>query len=369
MQQRRRTKRQIFISNFVWLITSLALGLFVWIVAVTGDGQERRFTAIPIQVEHDEGLVIVDQQTRTTRVTVRAPQDVLGLLTAEDIVVRADLTGEGSGTHTVELEPVVSRSLVLADTQPRQITIVLEELLAQQVPITANITEPPPLNFENSQPTFSEAQVLASGPASRVQLVAAARAVFDLTGRRESLEAQVRLSPVDIDGNLVEGVTLEPQTVTALIEIRRRDGLEEVTVSPDIAINTLPNGYVISSILYDPSTVFIIGSPEALESTPNTLFTETIDLTNRRDDFEIEVPVILPGAGPDLSLVGGDTIRVSVRIDAQTTNIQLDHIRVAIVGLNDDLEADLSPEEVNALITGPLSSAFRSDERKHSCHR
>ena len=353
IQQKHKTGRQILISNLLWLVGSLALAFFVWVIAVTQDGQERRFTAIPIQVEYPDGMVIVDQQTRTTRVSVRAPQDVLSLLTSEDIVVRANLTDLGPGTHTVELDVVVSRSLTIADTQPRQITVVMEPLTSQQVPIVGEVTELPPLNFENSAPVFSEGQILASGPVSQVEKVVAARAIINLSGQREPLESTVRVSPIDIDGNTIENVELAPQTVGVRVDIRRRDGLEEVSVSPDIAIHTLPSGYVISSILYDPSSVFVIGSPEDLENMPNTFFTETIDLTDRTDDFEVEVPVILPGSRPSLSLIGEEAVQVSVRIDAQTTNIQLDGVSVVILGLAENLEAEISPSEVNALITGP----------------
>jgi YbbR domain-containing protein len=341
------------ITNLFWLFASLSLAFFVWVIAVTSDAQERRFTSIPIQVEMDDELVIVDQQTRVARVTVRAPQDVLGLLTNEDIVVRADLRGLGPGIHTVPLETIVSRRLAVADTQPQQITIEVEALLSQQVPVVANVVEPVPLNFESSPPVFTESQAMVSGPASLVQRVVAAEAEFDLSNQRETLDTTVRVVPVDVDGDTVLGVTIEPQTVGAVIEIRRRDGLEEVTVSPDIAVNSLPEGYVITSILYEPSTVFVIGSPEELEDIPNTLFTAEIDLTDRTDDFEGEVPVLLPEGLESLSFAGERLVSVSIVIDAQTTNLQLENVPVLAVGLASGQEVAFSPETVSALVTGP----------------
>ena len=353
IRQTQRSTRGPVLTNLFWLFASISLAFFVWVIAVTSDAQERRFTSIPIQVELDDDLVIVDQQTRLARVTVRAPQDVLGLLTNEDIVVRADLRGLGPGTHTVALDTIISRRLALADTQPQQITIEVEALLAQQVPVIANVTEPAPLNFESSPPVFSESQVMVSGPSSLVQQVVAAEAEFDLSNQRETVDTIIRVAPVDVDGNNVLGVTIEPQTVGALIEIRRRDGLEEVTVSPDIAVNTLPPGYVITSILYEPSTVFVIGSQEDLGNIPSTLFTEEIDLTDRTQDFEVEVSVLLPEQLPSLSFADERPIRVSIVIDAQTTNLQLENVPVLVVGLLPDHEVRLAPDVVSALVTGP----------------
>jgi len=353
MQRRPNNRRQVLLSNAIWLLASLLLSSFVWIIAVTEDAQERRFTTLGVQVEFDDGLIITDQPTRNVRVTVRAPQDVLGLLTSEDIVVQADFTGLGPGTHTVELDTDISRRLALADTQPRQITVTFEEQLAQQVNVTFEITDPPPLDFDNGVPAFGESQVMVSGPRSEVQEVVAAVASFDLSDQQDTLEQLVRLTPVDVDGNVVDGVTLNPQNVTATIEMRRRDDVIRVSVSPDINFGTLQDGYVISGpILYDPPTVFVYGSPEDLAQIPSTLETEQIDLTDRLDDFEVNVPIILPEDLSSLRVNDEQSINVSLIIDAQITNRQLDDIPIVITGLNNGLTAEFAPTEASAVITG-----------------
>jgi len=353
MQRRPNNRRQVLLSNAIWLLASLLLSSFVWIIAVTEDAQERRFTTLGVQVEFDDGLIITDQPTRNVRVTVRAPQDVLGLLTSEDIVVQADFTGLGPGTHTVELDTDISRRLALADTQPRQITVTFEELLAQQVNVAFEITDPPPLDFDNGVPVFGESQVMVSGPRSEVQEVVAAVASFDLSDQQDTLEQLVRLTPVDVDGNVVDGVTLNPQNVTATIEMRRRDDVIRVSVSPDINFGTLQDGYVISGpILYDPPTVFVYGSPEDLAQIPSTLETEQIDLTDRLDDFEVNVPIILPEDLSSLRVNDEQSINVSLIIDAQITNRQLDDIPIVITGLNNGLTAEFAPTEASAVITG-----------------
>ena len=353
MQRRPNNRRQVLLSNAIWLLASLLLSSFVWIIAVTEDAQERRFTTLGVQVEFDDGLIITDQPTRNVRVTVRAPQDVLGLLTSEDIVVQADFTGLGPGTHTVELDTDISRRLALADTQPRQITVTFEEQLAQQVNVTFEITDPPPLDFDNGVPVFGESQVMVSGPRSEVQEVVAAVASFDLSDQQDTLEQLVRLTPVDVDGNVVDGVTLNPQNVTATIEMRRRDDVIRVSVSPDINFGTLQDGYVISGpILYDPPTVFVYGSPEDLAQIPSTLETEQIDLTDRLDDFEVNVPIILPEDLSSLRVNDEQSINVSLIIDAQITNRQLDDIPIVITGLNNGLTAEFAPTEASAVITG-----------------
>jgi len=357
MQRGGSNRRKTLTRNAIWFLASLLLSSFVWIIAITQDAQEQGFSPIPVQVDFDEGLIITDQPTRTVRVNVRAPQDVLGLLTNDDIVIEADFRGLGPGTHTVELEPIVSRRLAIADTQPRQITITLEELLAQQVNVGFEITDPPPLDFENGAPEFSESQVMVSGPRSAVQQVVAAVAEFDLSERQETFDQLVRLTPVDVEGNAVDDVTLNPQNVTASVEMRRRDDVIRVSVSPDINFATLQDGYVISGpILYNPPTVFVYGSPEDLAQLPSTLETERIDLTGRLDDFEVNVPVILPEELASLRVNDDQSINVSLIIDAQITNLQVDDVPIIVTGLAQNLMAEFTPQTASVVITGAQST-------------
>ena len=343
-------------NNLIWLAASLALAALVWIIAATQADPigERRFPQIPVQMNPDPGLVMMDRAARTVRVTVRAQQSVLNLLTAEDIVVRADLGGLGPGTHTVELEADVARRATI-DTQPRQIGVVLEALQSQQVMVDPIILNEPPVNYTRSQPVLGQSQVMVSGPASQVQQVVAARAPINLADRRDSLETEVRLLPVDAEGGVVSDVTLDPQMVGVSVAISRRDDVREVTVSPNIDTTTLPDGYVISSIGYAPQTVLVMtgSGTDSGARVPNTLLTERIDLTGRTDDFEITVPVVFPPGEPELPLLGDQVVTVLISITAQASTEQFEQIEVEVIGLEDGLTAQIVPDQVSALVTGP----------------
>lgn len=343
-------------NNLIWLAASLALAGLVWIIAATQADPigERRFQQIPVQMNPDSGLVMMDRATRHVRVTVRAQQSVLGLLTAEDIVVRADLSGLGPGTHTVELDAEVARRATV-DTQPRQIGVVLEAMQSQQVLVDPIILNEPPVNYTRSQPVLSQSQVMISGPASQVQKVVAARAPISLADRRDSLETEVRLMPVDVEGSVVSDVVLDPQTIGVSVAISRRDDVREVTVSPSIDTGTLPDGYVISSIGYAPQTVLVMtgSGPDSGMRIPTTLLTETIDLTGRTGDFEITVPVVFPTGERQLPLLGDQVVTVFISITAQASTQQFEQIPVSVIGLQDGLTAQIVPDMVSALVTGP----------------
>jgi YbbR domain-containing protein len=345
---------RIVLENFFWFLVSLALAFMVWVIAIaqTDPIQERLFTQIPVLIsDPDSGLLITNNPTSTVRISVRAQQSVLDSLTKDDFTVRASLSGLGEGTHVVELTAQSTRRAVV-DPQPTQITVVLERVEARKVPVTTLITKELAVEYEIvDQPTFDENQVEVSGPASKVGQVVAAQANLDLSQQRNPLEQEVRLIPVDTTGATVEGVTITPQSVMVSVNIRQRADIRQVSVRPQILFDTLPEGYSLSSINYSPQTILISGSQADLANLPNTLDTEPIDLTDRTSDFEVTVSVKLPAG--DLLVIGGQTISVSVGMTAPITNRQFDSVPVTVIGLNVEHTAQIAPDTVTVVITGP----------------
>jgi YbbR domain-containing protein len=345
------------LENVMWFAGSLVLAFFVWVIATSEADpiQERRFPNVPVQITVDDGLLITNDPRNTATVTVRAQQSVLNLLTVDDIVVQADLSGHEAGTDVIELQARIApgRPARVVDTSPRQLTVTLEMIAQRFIPLRAAVESEPPPGFRYDPPVFDvpQNQVLVSGAASKVELAVAAQAELDLNDQRNPLETDVALTVVDVNGDPVTDVTIEPPIVHVQVNIQRRNDVREVSVSPNILVDTLPTGYVLTSISYNPQVILVSGSPEQMRDIPDTLATAPIDLTNRTDDFEITVPVDLPQEG--FLLVGNQNITVSVEIEARTANRQFDGIPVEITGLSEGYTAQIAPDEVTVLVTGP----------------
>ena len=346
----------VLLNNLFWFVASFVLAIVVWVVATAQAdpiSEERFNTRIPIRVELADGMTVVDQETDMVWVTVRAQQSVQQNLTAEDIIVRADLRDYGPGTYTVELDPELARR-GQADTQPRQITVSIENIQRQQVPVTGIVPESNdvPINFTRQEPVFSETQVTVSGVASRVQQVVEARAQFDLSDQRDTFQGDVRLYPINADGEVVTEVTVEPQFVEAMVEIRRNEGVTILTVVPRFNPDSLPEGYTLGTISYEPQTVFVQATSEELEGVAS-LRTTSIDLRGRTEDFEITVPVVLP-QGVDAPILSNQNITVFVEIQTQIVTRQFENISIEYRGLDgDNLQVDTALEFAVVLVNGP----------------
>lgn len=356
--QKPARRQQAFLDNLIWFAGCFVLAFFVWMIATLQSDpiqQQRYAERITVRMTPDTGMLVTSPAStnRSASVVIRAPTSVLNLLTKDEIEVWADLSGLGPGEHVVDLQYQLLRPQAsIVDISPTRMRVILEEAAQRQVSLRALITNDPPLGYAHDDPVFDVNlnQVLVSGPASKVNEVVAAQVEIDLRNQRNPYEIDSRLTPVDADGVAVTDVTLDPQIVHIRVNIRRRDDVREVTVRPNI-IGTPPNGYVLSTLSYEPQTVLVSGSPAQLANLPQTLSTDVIDLSNRTSSFSIDVPVILLDS--DLLLISGQNVTVTVEISPLAGSRQFDGINVELLGLPNGYSTSLAPAQVSVLITGP----------------
>lgn len=349
------SRRKAIIENIQWLAGAAIVAVIIWLLAVTAQNPVVEWRLRPssaIRLEPDAGMIIVNEEvlSRTALVTLRGPSSIQELATPDDVVVYGNLAGLPPGTYTVPLQAEVALNAVVEAVSPAQLTVVLEVQAAQFVPVRETIVQPPPADVQIGSISFDVLQAEVSGPQSRVQQVVAAVAPLDLTNQRASFQTDVRLIPVDVDGDEVEDVTVTPPSAHATVTISQRDNVREFNVRPQLE-GSLPEGYFIASLTYSPTTVYLSGPSETLQTLPSTVFTSPIDLSNQRANFEVVVPIELTSDA--VVPVSQSNITVSVGVAAQTGNEQLDDVPVELVGRRDGLVYTVDPEQVTLVITGP----------------
>jgi YbbR domain-containing protein len=352
--QQRPAWQQVFFRNVAWFLLSLVLAVLVWVTAVSQSNpfDERRMTGIPLRVNQAPGLVVVNEANLPQIVTVQliGQRSEVTLLAPDDVVVTADLTRLGPGTHTVQLQGTAARGVRVNTIIPSQITVELEVIASQLVEVRPRIVNPPPPDTEADDPQLDVLQVEVSGPQSRVQQVSVAEVVIDLQDQRATYEDDVRPVPVDAEGNPVTDVTVSPQVVHVTVPISESETVREVNVNPRTEGDP-PEGYFLRGIDYDPQTVYVSVPPGSSSVIPQTLPTVPIDITGRTGDFQETVPLDLTGL--DVIPISESNITVTVLIEAQTATRQLEGVPVEQVGGNQSFQYRLEPSEVTLIITAP----------------
>lgn len=350
--------RSTVINNLLWFLGCLVLAFIVWMFAVTQSDPFEQFRLperVPIRITPDEGLIVTNASdiSTTAAIQLRAQRSVRESLAPDDVLVWVDLSGLGPGEHTVPLQyrVVPERNAFVTSITPRQLTIRLELEQSKLVPVRDVVTSEPALAYTLNAIEFDARQVTVTGPESRVSQVVEVQVPLDLAGMRVAFEDDVRPIAVDVDGNTVSGVTLEPAVVHVTVDIQPRADVREIRVQPNV-VGELPEGYVLTGFFeYDPNVVVVSGPTEVLNDLPGTFFTAPIDLSERRSSFEVSVPVELPD--PRLVVITGGVINVEVGVQAQTTTHQYDRVAVNVIGQRAGLNYELATTEVTVLITGP----------------
>jgi len=340
-------------SYLLRFIAAWFLALLIWVLAVnqTNPVTVRIFNNIAVQYEVDEGFSLGSPPLSVARVLVRAQQSVINLISSEDVIVRADFRRRAEGTHTVPLQVIINRAGALGDSQPTQVTANLQAIISQQKPIELVALGDVPADYDYDPLRAEALQAQVIGPSERVNQVALVRGEIDLRERRDPFEANVTLLALDANGKRINDVKVDPETTRVQVNVVARDDVRQVAVRPNIQLQTLSAGYVLSSFSYAPQFVYLSGAPSALSALGSTVETQPISLAGRRDSYETSVGLILP---PDILVLGETrTIQLSIGIEAQIATRQFDNIPLSLVGLGRGLRAEVSPERISVVLTGP----------------
>jgi YbbR domain-containing protein len=350
---------QFVLRNLGWMSASIFLALVVWVAANMSNNpvEQRRMSQVPITILLPEGYVLSRPPSVTTaQATIRAQKSEWDLLTADDVLVTADLRDSNKpGDYRVELTARVAspRHGKVVALRPSTLTLTLDLEIEQRVPIRVDVVKEPPLGYEYpADIPCSQTETTVRGSAEKVQPVTAAEVRINLSDERNPVtNRRFDLIPVNELGNTVKDVALDPASVTCSIDIRAREDVIQVRVLADIAGDP-PPGYIFEGYVVDPESVGVTGNRSAISELSGLVRTMPVSLTNQTKTFSTDVPVSLPDG---VSLVPeNQLIHVTVTISAVRSSRQFQEVPVEITGLDPTLyRATLLPNAVTVVVVGP----------------
>jgi len=349
---------RLFAKNVRTFLLALALGVSVWVSAVSAaDPNEVRAFPRPIPLEvvgQDPSLVLTSEIPSGVEVTLRAPRSVWEVLTARDNAIRAilDLSGLSSGEHTQEIQLMISErpyQLILAN--PTVVTVNLESFSTQTFPLVLSLSGQPAAGYQAGDATMDLSKVAISGPESIVKQASRARVVVSLDGVRESIDESLPIQVVDKEDVALQGVTINPESVRVNIPISQQFGFRDVAVKVTVQ-GQQAAGYRIERISVFPPVVTVFANdPELVNELPGVVETLPLDLQDRDEDISTRLSLNLP---ENITLIGSQTVQVQVSISPIQTSVTLLNQPINVVGLSEGLAAQVFPQAVDVIISGPV---------------
>jgi YbbR domain-containing protein len=345
-------------------VLAFILALAVWISAVTAADPtvENTFPrAVPLQVVgQDPSLLLTSDIPDSVVVRLSAPNSVWTQLSDQQMPLQAvvDLSGLDAGTHEVDVEVSIEmRPVVITNYTPDTVTVILEAIASQSFPIRLVQTGQLSVGFQAETPALSQRTATVTGPESLVAQVVEVQALLSLERAQENIDELVDLVALDENGNPVNGVTISPSQVNVSMGVFQRGGYRNVVVKVSIS-GQVASGYRVTNIsVFPPAVTVFSENPQSVLDLPGYVETIPLDLSGARDDLDVNLPLDLP---PGVTIVGQDgaeqaqLVEVQVSIAAIEGSLTLEGKQVEVVGLEEGLRAEVSPETVVVIISGPL---------------
>jgi YbbR domain-containing protein len=345
-------------KNIRTFLLALVLGISVWVSAVSAaDPNEVQPYPKPIPLQivgQDPSLVITSDLPSTVEVSLRAPRSVWEVLNSRDNSVRAvlDLTGLSAGKHTVNVQvnvDVPPYQIILVN--PTSVTVDLEPIDTKTFPLVLSLTGQPAAGYQAGDASMDMTQVVVSGPKPILQQVAQTRVIVNLDGIRDSIDESRQIQVVDKQNKALKGLTINPESVRVTIPISQQGGFRDVAVKVIVEGQQAP-GYRIENISVFPPVVTVFAeNPELVNNLPGVVETQPLDLKDRREDVSTRLALDLPD---NITIVGSKTVQVQVSISPIQTSLTLSNQPIDIIGLSEGLHAQVFPQSVDVIISGPV---------------
>ncbi len=342
------------LSQLFSLAMVLALAIVIWGVATIEDNPSHEAIypdPLPIELTNRaEGLVIHQKTADTVKLKLRAPQASWDQLQPASFSITADLQSLDAGLHQVPLQVRVTDPRVrVLSIEPQSIGVRLERLKTREFDVSSDVLDAAPLGYTFKQPVVTPAKVKVSGPATLVDQIAQVSADLYLRGAKAPVEREVSVQLHDAQDNPVTGVTVTPTNVVVRVQVEQRVGYKDVSIKAMLKGSVAP-GYWISNILVAPSTATIVGSPEVLAKVPGFIETLPIDVNSATAEVTKRATLSLP-EGVSVLNNEGVTVQVSVTpiMGGQTVRR-----KVVLQGLTRGLNANVSPDSIEVILSGPL---------------
>jgi YbbR domain-containing protein len=230
------------------------------------------------------------------------------------------------------------------------VSITLDSIASKNFPVNLVVQGNPPVGYQAQTPLLSPANVTVIGPSTVLSRVAEVRVAVDVTNANQTIVREQTPVLLDNENQAVEGLTVKPESVNITQPITLLGGYRYVIVRA-ISTGQVASGYRLTNIFVSPVGVVVFSSdPTLVNDLPGYVETQSIDLTNKEDDFETLVDLNLP---PGISVVGDPKVLVQVSIATIETSLAIS-LPVEVIGLPPGLAAKVSPATMDIILSGPV---------------
>ncbi len=335
-------------------ILSLVLAVFIWLAATEAqDPVGGQFLLVNVDfVGQPEGSILVQPQRQSVQIRVEGPESDLRQISPANFDAFVDLSQVPFG----EIVPVPIRvssgasNVEFTLAIPEQVDVLLEKQISREIPLNLDLRGSVARGHNQGDPLIEPATITVSGSESRVREIDLALATIFLNSARETVVGTHRPVFYDAQGRVAStvGMEISADEVQVTIPVEQSAGFADKLISVEWE-GEPASGYRLLNVNVEPPSVLVEGQPEVVNALTR-LQTEPIDITGLTESFAQQVLLDLP---PGISLDQDQEIFVSIGIEP-ILSTDTRRRGVEVLGLSEELEAILDPDQVRVILYGPL---------------
>ena len=349
-----------FLKDIPLIILCIFLAFFIWIFAtMTSDPTEEGRFSQTITIETvglPENCMTTSGLPSSVSVNLRAPNSVWRRISMERVQGKAiiDVTGLEPGTHQIPVSVQIGISPVqIISVTPNVATVTIEEFETREFPIVVEETGEIPTAFRADAPVLSQESVEISGTVTQLDKISKVAVLLERDNNTETIEETLPIYAYTEEGRIVKDVTITPDKVKVTEEIRMRGGYRILSVKLSVK-GEISAGYRVDNLGVDPGFVTVYSADQELLNSLNSFIeTETIMLDEITATTNRKVSLNVPEG---ITLVGDTTVTVNITVSAVEGTQTFSQIPISAVGIDEGLEAYISPSDIDVYLAGPLIS-------------
>lgn len=353
--------RNLLTRETAWrFLASLALALILWALVTMREDPEtsRAFTDVPVQALSLDPSLVLREEIAPVRVELSGPESDVTPIESNSVVASVDFTGiQEPGTYQLPVALKVPDGVWRSDVSPPTATIDVELSASKPFRLAPMVTglDENSLRVVTVYPEVE--QVTVSGPSSLVESVATVILPVEVAGGTQTFTEVYVPQAHDEDGNVVDGVTIDPAAVTANVRVSARG--KSVAVLASITGVPAP-GYEVAARTINPQFVIVDGDKAALDSLV-ALTTEPVDVSGADTSFGRTVGIADLPEGLQILQPSSGEVEVLVQIAQRGVRQTLPSQQVSIVGLGPGLVGQATPNEITIDVVAPEDALAELD--------
>ena len=270
--------------------------------------------------------------------------DKFSKVSSSKLTAQVDLRGYGEGQVKIPVSASIidqSGGITISGIEPKEILFTFDKVVTEKMPVTVRTTGKLPENYVLGDTIRKTESVLISGPRTWINEVKEVVAEVGLANRTSTTTETLAISILDDEGNVVRGITKEPNVVDIIIPIYRTNSLPIELQT----VGELPDNYSIRDIQITPSNIAIRGNDNVANL--KKIDTKPIDINTLLDKSAMEVELNLP-AGVEL-LNPDERVTIIYNIE-ETITKEFTFLLGDLNILNLDRKLEIPEDDLNQLV-------------------